>query len=83
MSGLGDLLGNGMITSRLTSRPGPECPVAARLPRFPGGAVNGVPVVVAPAEIDITTADRLRVSLLKAASGEHPTVVVDMTRTRN
>jgi anti-sigma B factor antagonist len=43
--------------------------------------VNGVPVVKAPAEVDITTADQLRAVLLEATAGGHPTVVVDMTRT--
>jgi anti-sigma B factor antagonist len=44
--------------------------------------INGVPVVTAPAEIDITTTEQLRAVLLDAASRGHTTVVVDMTRTR-
>lgn len=43
--------------------------------------IDGVPVVEAPAEIDITTADQLRLVLLEAASAGPPMVVVDMTRT--
>jgi anti-anti-sigma factor len=44
--------------------------------------INGVPVVAAPAEIDVTTAEQLRSVLLEAASYGHTTIVVDMTRTR-
>lgn len=44
--------------------------------------INGVPVVAAPAEIDVTTAEQLRSGLLEAASHGHTTIVVDMTRTR-
>ena len=44
--------------------------------------VSGVPVVTAPAEIDATSADRLRLVLLQAAAHGHTTVVVDMTRTQ-
>ena len=44
--------------------------------------INGVPMVTAPAEIDITTADQLRALLLDTAVRGHATVVVDMTRTR-
>ena len=43
--------------------------------------INGMPVVAAPAEIDVTTAEQLRSALLKAASHGHTTTVVDMTRT--
>ena len=43
--------------------------------------VNGVSVVAAPAEIDITTAGQLRAVLLEATGAGHPMVVVDMTRT--
>ena len=43
--------------------------------------INGMSVVSAPAEIDITTAGRLRAVLLDATAPGHPTVVVDMTRT--
>jgi anti-sigma B factor antagonist len=44
--------------------------------------VSGVPVVVAPEEIDIANASELRVTLLAAAAHGHGTLVVDMTRTR-
>lgn len=44
--------------------------------------IAGLPVVAAPAEIDITTADQLRLALLEATAHGHTTVVVDMTRTR-
>jgi anti-sigma B factor antagonist len=44
--------------------------------------ISGLSVVTAPAEIDITTADQLRLVLLEAAVHGHTTVVVDMTRTR-
>lgn len=42
----------------------------------------GVPVVAAPAEIDITNADGLRSALLKAAADGPSTLVVDMTQTQ-
>ena len=44
--------------------------------------INGVPVVAAPAEIDITTADQLRAVLLDTTARGHTTVLVDLTRTR-
>ena len=44
--------------------------------------VNGVPVVTAPEEIDITNAPELRSALLEAAAHGHGTLVVDMTRTQ-
>lgn len=44
--------------------------------------ISGVPVVIAPAEIDITIADQLRAVLLDTAARGHTTVVVDMNRTR-
>ena len=44
--------------------------------------VNGVPVVTAPEEIDITNAPELRSTLLEAAAHGHGTLVVDMTRTQ-
>lgn len=49
-------------------------------PGFPVAIVNGVPVVTAPEEIDITNADGLRAALLEA--DPHGTLVVDMTRTQ-
>ena len=44
--------------------------------------VEGVPVVAAPEEIDITNAEALRSALLTAAARGHGTLVVDMTRTQ-
>jgi anti-sigma B factor antagonist len=44
--------------------------------------INGVPVVVAPAEIDVTTADHLRAVLLDTFTRGNWTVALDMTRTR-
>jgi anti-sigma B factor antagonist len=49
---------------------------------FPVGMVNGVPIVAAPEEIDITNADELRAAVLQAASSGDGTFVVDMSRTR-
>jgi anti-sigma B factor antagonist len=40
-----------------------------------------VPVVTAPAEIDMTNAPELRSALVEAAAHGHGTFVVDMTRT--
>ena len=47
---------------------------------FPVEVVGGVPVVVAPEEIDITNAEGLRVVLGQAAANR--TLVVDLTRTQ-
>ena len=44
--------------------------------------INGVPVITAPPEIDVTTAEQLRAVLTNAGSHGHAAVVVDMTRTR-
>ena len=69
----------------------PLRPVPARLevttmtmtePRFPVRITRGVPVVIAPEEIDITNAGALRAALLHAAARPGPALVVDMTRTR-
>jgi anti-sigma B factor antagonist len=49
--------------------------------RNPLEMISAVPVILAPAEIDVTAADRLRAVLLGSAAGGHATVVVDMTRT--
>jgi len=49
---------------------------------YPIEMISGVPVVTVPAEIDVTTADQLRLALLDAAARGHTTVVADMTRTR-
>jgi anti-sigma B factor antagonist len=51
-------------------------------PRFPVRITRGVPVVIAPDEIDITNAEALRAALLHAAARPGPALVVDMTRTR-
>ncbi len=50
--------------------------------RFPVEVAGGVPVVIAPEEIDITNAGALRSALLHAAADGHRTLVVDMTQTR-
>jgi anti-sigma B factor antagonist len=52
---------------------GGGCPVAVR---------RGVPVVQAPAEIDIDSARRLRDALLESLAGGHATIVADLSRTR-
>ena len=49
---------------------------------FPVEVVSGVPVVTAPAEIDITNAAGLRAALLDAATHGSPTLVVDMAQTQ-
>jgi anti-sigma B factor antagonist len=50
--------------------------------RFPVDLVRGVPVVTAPEEIDATNAHRFQMTLVKAAAGRPPALVVDMSRTR-
>ena len=49
---------------------------------FPVEMAGGVPVVAAPEEIDITSADGLRAALVAAAARGHGTFVVDMSLTR-
>lgn len=44
--------------------------------------INGVPVVTAPAEIDVITAETFRAVLLRAAADGHATIVVDLTGNR-
>jgi anti-sigma B factor antagonist len=44
--------------------------------------VDGVPVVAAPEEIDITNAPELRSALLEAAAHGHGTVVADLSQTQ-
>jgi anti-sigma B factor antagonist len=44
--------------------------------------IDGVPVVAAPEEIDITNAPELRSALLEAAAHGHGTVVADLSRTQ-
>lgn len=48
---------------------------------YPIEMINDVPVIAAPAEVDVTTADQLRLVLLQAGALGHTTIVVDMTRT--
>ena len=48
--------------------------------RFPV-TINGIPVVTAPAEIDIITAGQLRTVLLHSVAHGQATIVVDMTGT--
>ncbi len=50
--------------------------------RFPVEMVQGVPVLAAPEEIDITNATALRAALLTATANGTGTLVVDMTRTQ-
>jgi anti-sigma B factor antagonist len=49
---------------------------------FPVEVADGVLVVSAPEEIDITNVEGLRSVLFKAAANGHGTVVVDMTQTQ-
>jgi len=49
---------------------------------FPVQLIDGVPVVAAPEEIDITNADGLRTALAEAATHGQGRFVVDMTRTK-
>ena len=50
--------------------------------RFPVELVSGVPVVMAPEEVDITNAPELRAALASAAGGGSAIFVADLTRTR-
>ena len=50
--------------------------------RFPVEVINGVPVVAAPEEIDITNAPELRSALLEAAAPGHGTLVADLSQTQ-
>ena len=50
-------------------------------PGFPVRLVNGLPVVTAPAEIDVGNAAQLRGALLAAAAEHQPVIVVDMAET--
>jgi anti-sigma B factor antagonist len=49
---------------------------------YPIQMIADVPVVTAPTEIYVTTAEQLRAVLMEAAAHGHTTVVVDMTRTQ-
>jgi anti-anti-sigma factor len=51
-------------------------------PAFPVELVDGVPVVAAPEEIDITNTGGLRAALLQAGAHGNGTLVVDMSRTQ-
>ena len=50
--------------------------------RFPLEMVDGVPVVAAPEEIDITNAPELRSALLEAAAHGHGSLVADLSQTQ-
>lgn len=50
--------------------------------RFPCEVINGVPVVAAPEEIDITNAPELRSALLEAAAHGHGSLVADLSQTQ-
>ena len=50
--------------------------------RYPIEVVRGVPVVAAPAAIDLGNAHRLRATLMHLAASGHATFVVDMTVTQ-
>jgi hypothetical protein len=50
---------------------------------FPVEMVNGVPVVLAPEEMDITNVDGLRMALLNSAAFGKATLVADLSRTRS
>jgi anti-sigma B factor antagonist len=49
--------------------------------RFSRKTVNGIPVVEAPEEIDITNAAELRAALIEPADQGYATFIVDMSRT--
>jgi anti-sigma B factor antagonist len=49
--------------------------------RYPIQVVRGVPVIAAPATLDLGSADLLRTTLLHLAAAGHVTVVVDMSAT--
>jgi len=50
-------------------------------PRYPIQVVRGVPVIALPAILDVSSAGRLRTTLLHLAETGHVTVVVDMSAT--
>src|SRR3954451_5485821 len=56
--------------------------VPMRADQSPYEVVDGVPVVAAPEEIDITNAPDLRSALQAAGADGHRTLVLDMSRTR-
>lgn len=59
--------------------PGRMAPVPAA--EYPFQMIAGVPVVTAPAEMDITTSAELRATLCRCRGEGHATVVVDLTGT--
>ena len=44
-------------------------------------SLGGMPIVAAPAEIDVASAGDLRDSLTEAARGDHPAVIADLSET--
>ncbi len=48
---------------------------------YPVAILRGVPVITAPAQIDVGHADQLRAALLQTAALGHATFVVDMSGT--
>jgi anti-sigma B factor antagonist len=49
---------------------------------FVATMVQGVPVVVAPAEVDIANAAQMRAALLRAGAAGRSTIILDMTATQ-
>ena len=48
---------------------------------YPIEILKGVPVITAPAQIDVSNADQLRAALLQTATLGHATFIVNMTST--
>lgn len=48
----------------------------------PVTTLRGVPVITAPAEIDVASAESLRAALAETAARGHATIVVDLSATR-
>ena len=48
----------------------------------PVTTLRGVPVITAPQEIDMASAERLRAVLAETAARGHATIVVDLSSTR-
>ena len=74
--------------ARSDARDQRRCPwpheVVVQMPEigYPVEMAGGVPVVAAPMEIDITSADDLQAALVAAAAHGHGTFVVDLSLTR-
>jgi anti-sigma B factor antagonist len=49
---------------------------------FVATMVGDVPVVTAPAEVDVANAALMRAALLRAVAGGHATIILDMTATQ-